>query len=152
MFSNSLLREYERKSFSVWPSNVVRFLERSGKKVAGIPSFEKGCESFDLASPITGKNEFDQLGIVSPTGFVYYQNPMDSSRTSDPVPLVARALADSERLFWFENDKLLGEVKNIANQEVHPLMWTPKPGVSKIRVMDLRGRSATIVVKTQATL
>lgn len=53
---------------------------------------------------------------------------------------------DSEKLYWFADDRFIGSMKSGGDLE-----WTPEEGVYDITAVDEAGRSTTITVSVEVS-
>lgn len=74
--------------------------------------------------------------ILSPRAGLSY---VVSRKSAEPlnIPLEAANTDDKGRVYWFDDNRLIGTAEDNAT-----LFWTPGPGIHAIRYLDSQGRSA----------
>lgn len=121
-------RNYERRSFVVWPSSIRRWLARGHRWLPSPPSLAADCRTTDERRPPT---------IVSPpAGQVLVLVP-GVPTTQQEVPLAAETQGQEGMLSWFVDGEFLGRAP--ADER---LWWQPEPGRHDILVLDAAGQSA----------
>ena len=122
----------EERVWEFWSGDMAAIFQRAGIYKAPPPDWMPGCSDYSLGSETTQQG----LRITTPTsGITYYLSLSQPSR--DPIPLEASAPADAKKFFWFAGNNVLG-----STTPGHALLWTPPPGVTVLRVVDDKGRSA----------
>lgn len=121
-----------REVCECWPPSMLELFRQ-----AGVPRREP--------PPLESRSTPDGKAprIASPNRSLTY-----SFRASDParrsVPLQAEAAAGVRRVFWFSGTQFIG-----ASDPGLPLLWSPLPGVSTLRVVDDQGRAATRDIRVE---
>ena len=122
----------EERIWEFWPGDMATIFQRAGIHKAPPPDWMPGCGDYSLESGTAQHG----LRITKPTsGITYYLSLSQPSR--NPVPLEASAPADTRKLFWFAGNRPLGSAA-----PGQALLWTPPSGVTELRVVDDKGRSA----------
>jgi penicillin-binding protein 1C len=114
----------ELKTFELWPSHIQRLYRNSGIGRKTPPPFAEACANELLAG--------NSPTIVSPDNAVSYS----LSGRNKAIPLIANAAADATTLYWFVNDRFVGESKPSSS-----LLWLGYNGVHNVAVTDQLGRS-----------
>ncbi len=118
-----------------WPSDMTRIFRLAGIRKAPPPDWMPGCGNEGVTEPVT---EHTGLRITTPKSGITYH--LSLSRPERNVVLLTAAVPpDATALFWFAENRSLGRV---APGEHLP--WTPPPGVTRLRVVDDKGRSAML--------
>ena len=126
--------------FEFWPSDLEAVLRRAGIAIRRPPRWSPDCGMDTLSA--TGQPP----RIHSPQSTVTYHAPgADAAATGQgDILFAATTEADTNRLFWFVNDRLVAEV---ARGE--PYFWTPRPGRFTVRVVDDAGRAAAVGINVR---
>ncbi len=115
--------------FEFWPSDLLRIFRQAGIPRRRPPAYDPACGLTDRS----GRGLPPR--ITSPlSGVTYHASATDPG----PIPLSAVADADARELFWFADGALVGH--SLSGK---PLLWTPRPGRSTVRVVDDQGRGDT---------
>lgn len=114
----------ELQTFELWPSHIQKLYRNSGLGRKPPPPYAEACEGELLSgnSPI----------FVSPDKSVSYS----LSGKNKAIPLIANAPADATTLYWFVNNRFVGESKPSSS-----LLWYGYNGVHTVAVTDQLGRS-----------
>jgi penicillin-binding protein 1C len=119
-------RDFETRSFLVWPATIRRWLGRRYRWLPSPPALAEECKVVDRHEPPS---------ILSPPrGQVMALLP-GVPESEQEVPLMAES--SGKRLSWFVDGEFLGSVD--AEER---LWWKPTPGRHEFLVMDESGRSA----------
>ena len=121
-------RDYETKTFVVWPSGVQRWMSDRGARVPEMPPYADGC------APRPAERD---PRIISP--------PDDSELVLIPgvppdrqeVPLEADAAHGGE-VSWFVDGRFVGETASRRR-----IWWEPTRGTHEITAMDAHGETAS---------
>ena len=115
--------------FEVWPSDILELFADAGLARAVPPALDPT----DTDEANTGPNGGWTPQILSPVKGLSYR----ADAAGERVPLAAAVGSDVRSLWWFVDDKLVGQT---ARGE--PLLWKPKQGHHAVRVVDDQGRHA----------
>lgn len=126
------------RSFNFWPSDVLQAYAKAGIYLRKPPEFKESCSVIDIF------NQGSPPQILLPTDgtrFMLRSHQLNNEKIS----LKASMDADSEKIYWFINNRLVGET--VAGQilEAKPVI-----GVNEIKAIDNFGR--TSVIRVTATL
>lgn len=115
--------------YEFWPSDLLKLFREAGIQRRVPPPFDRGCALDAVAG--------DGLPprISSPQSSISYSLPSNQLDTAE-VPFTAVADADTRTLFWFVDDRFVGETPRDK-----PLFWHLKPGNYSVRVVDDQGRA-----------
>ena len=128
-----------------WPGDMQRIFAMAGISKPPPPDWMPGCEAHASGEPLfSGTPEHTGLRITSPKQGVRYYARL-SRPDAGAIPLTAASPADSKTLFWFAGARMLGKTG-----PGEPLMWTPPPGLTELRVVDDKGRSDTVRVRAES--
>lgn len=114
--------------YEFWPSDLLKLFREAGIQRRVPPPFDKGC-SLDLIA-----GEGVPPHISSPQSGVTYSLPSDQLSTAQ-VSFTAVTDADTRTLFWFVDDRFVGNTPRDR-----PFFWPMKPGSYSVRVVDDQGR------------
>ena len=126
------------KSYNFWPSDVLQAYAKAGIYLRKPPEFKENCSVVDIF------NQGNPPQILLPTDgthFLLRSHKLDSEKIS----LKASVDADAEKIYWFINNRLVGETA--AGQILEA---KPNIGINEIKAVDNLGR--TSVIKVTATL
>lgn len=116
--------------YEFWPSDLLAVFKASGLPRRVAPRWSPGCSLDQQAA--TGL----QPRISTPVEGVDYALRADRL-AAERIPFAAVADADARRLYWFVDDRFVGDA---ARDE--PLLWQPSGGGSfLVRVTDDQGRA-----------
>ncbi len=116
--------------FAFWPSDLERLFRAAGLPRQTPPSRPKQC-SGQVHGPAG-----DPPRINSPLSNVVYT--LRRSRPEESIELAAAIDGDSERMYWFADDRYLGSTGRGASRS-----WRPdQTGAVGLSVVDDHGRSA----------
>ncbi|WP_068829516.1 penicillin-binding protein 1C [Pseudomonas sp. BMS12] len=119
----------ELRVFEFWPSELQRLFAAAGLPRRTPPDAERDCR---LQVAI---DSHDVPRISSPLSQVTYS--LRLSQPQESIALAASAAADARTLYWFADQRLLGQ-----SSPQSALQWRPeKSGQYQIRVSDDQGRS-----------
>lgn len=122
------------KSYNFWPSDVLQAYARAGIYLRKPPEFKENCSTVDIF------NQGNPPQILLPTDgtrFLLRSHRLEHEKIS----LKASVDADAEKVFWFINNKLVGETT--AGQILEA---KPDIGVNEIKAVDNLGRMTTIKI------
>lgn len=115
--------------YEFWPTDLLALFRKAGIPRRTPPPYDPKC-GLDRRSA-RGLNP----EITSPVKHLSYQ-VRSRGEAHNHVPLEATADSDSKKLFWFIDERFLGETE--VSQS---LVWDAKPGRYVVRVVDDQGRS-----------
>ena len=115
--------------YEFWPSDLLRLFREAGIDRRTPPPYDPGCSLDETAASGLPPH------ITSPQSTVSYSLPADQLNSSQ-VPLTAITDAGTRRLYWFVDNRFVGET-----HRDQPLFWKLKPGDFSVRVVDDQGRS-----------
>ncbi|MEZ4317426.1 MAG: penicillin-binding protein 1C [Myxococcota bacterium] len=122
-------REWELRSYLVWPATVRRFLADQHGDLPPPPPYASGCvPSGTREPPVILTPQTGQVSILIP-GI----DPSDQE-----IPLSAEVDSPDARLSWFVDGEFLATVE--VEERV---WWTPTPGEHLAVVVDEAGQRAT---------
>ena len=129
-----------KEVFEFWPSDIVQLFVKFGVPYKKAPAFENGCDPNALtqASPPE---------IVSPKADLIYSVRFQPQSGYDKIPLKAKVDQEIKKVFWFANQKPLGES---TPQET--LMTELTPGNYDITLVDDHGQVVTRAVQVKLVL
>jgi penicillin-binding protein 1C len=116
--------------FEFWPSDLAAIFRQAGISIRRPPRWEPGC-SLDVraAAGIAPK-------ITSPESSIAYS--LRTDRLDDErVIFTAVTDADADGLYWFVNERFVGQV-----ERDEPFFWEPQLGDFTVLAVDDLGRSA----------
>ncbi|MEJ2610212.1 MAG: penicillin-binding protein 1C [Candidatus Thiodiazotropha sp.] len=123
--------------YEFWPSDLQRIFRQAGIMRRIPPPYLASCT-------------LDQQGsrglaptITSPSEFLSYTRRL-SQHEADPIPFEAVTDADVAMLYWFVDNRLVGESKS---NEI--LLWPAESGQFHVSVIDDHGRSAEVKLKVE---
>ena len=122
------------KSYNFWPSDVLQAYAKAGIYLRKPPEFKENCSTVDIF------NQGNPPQILLPTDgtrFLLRSHQLEHEKIS----LKASVDADAEKVFWFINNKLVGETP--AGQILEA---KPDIGVNEIKAVDNLGRMTTIKI------
>ena len=126
---SALANEGRPTVFEFWPSDLLKLFAQAGLPRAAPPAWDPRCRMGDLAGQGAPPK------ITSPkAGLVYSVRATEDS--AQQISLTAIADADVTKEFWFIDETYVGQAR-----PRDPLLWTPKPGMHDVRVVDDQGRS-----------
>ena len=126
------------QSYNFWPSDVLNAYARAGIYLRKPPEFKENCSVIDIF------NQGNPPQILLPTDGTRFL--LRSHRlNSEKISLKASVDGDAEKIYWFINNKLIGETT--AGQIIEA---KPDIGTNEIKAVDNLGRMTTI--KITATL
>ena len=118
--------------FEFWPSDLQQLFKAAGLPRKSPPASEKDCQTF--------ADQGEAPRIKHPVSQVAYT--LKLSNPEDRIPLQASAGADAVRLYWFHEQRLLGQTRPGETLEWRPL----RSGAIRLYVSDDHGRSASRTV------
>lgn len=122
-------REYETRTFVVWPATIRRWLKDQHRRLPEPPAYAPGCQpGGERKAPVILSPSAGQLAMLLPG-----VSPEDQE-----IPLEAETHAVNATLSWFLDGEFLGTVR--ADER---LWWKPKVGTHQLRVTDETGRAST---------
>ncbi|MFZ3228692.1 MAG: penicillin-binding protein 1C [Pseudobdellovibrio sp.] len=122
---------YRKEVFEFWPSDIIQLFTKYGLPFRKTPPFEKDCGYGET-------NNISQPEIVSPKSDVKYSVQFSQQNGYDRIPLKAKVDQDVKKIFWFANQKPLGEIN--PNET---MMAELAPGKYEIMVVDDHGQTFT---------
>ena len=125
----------ELKIYEFWPSDLQSIFKQAGLSFKQPPAFATHCS-------LQGKSTSGLLPVItSPQQQLTYV--MQSGNTqSNQLPLSAVVDTGVKQLFWFANNRYIGQAN--SNQ---PLFWKPESGHYTLKVVDDHGRSAQMKLR-----
>lgn len=125
-----------------WPTDMQRIFARAGINKPAPPPFGPECagQTGSRRSILSGMSP----RIVLPKEGMTYQVHV-SGRERNRIPLQAEADADVQMLFWFADNRFLGEIPPGKQ-----LFWTPASGVYSLSVVDDLGRTSKRKLRVEA--
>jgi penicillin-binding protein 1C len=123
---------HEKKVFEFWSSDLARLFRLAGLPRTRPPKLDQRCQTSAAQSG-------SRPEIVSPLKHLSYVIQLHANKhfeQSNTIPFTATSDGDSRLLYWFVNERFLGESRNSA-----PLFWKAEPGAYVVRVVDEQGRS-----------
>jgi penicillin-binding protein 1C len=122
-------REYETRTFVVWPATIRRWLKDQHRRLPEPPAYAPGCQpGGERKPPVILSPALGQLAMLLPG-----VPPEDQE-----IPLEAETHAVNAKLSWFLDGEYLGTVR--ADER---LWWKPRVGTHQLRVTDETGRAST---------
>ena len=128
----------ELRVFEFWPSDLRRIFEQAGILRAGPPPFAANCD-LDQQAAIGQPPQIHSPSVQ----LTYTLRQQDNAFTG--IPLQASSEADVRRIYWFVNNRLLGQVA-----AGDTLFWRGEPGPHVLRVIDDHGRASSVMISVQA--
>ena len=121
-------RDYETRSYVVWPASIRRFLAQGHRWLPVPPTLAPDCETAGRRTP---------PAILSPpAGQVLVLLP-GVAASDQEIPLQAESTSPGATLSWFVNGEFLGTAPAAER-----LWWLPRAGEHEIVVLDEAGQSA----------
>jgi penicillin-binding protein 1C len=114
--------------YEVWPSDILQLFADAGLARAVPPPLDPN----DDVAPSTGQPP----QILSPVRGLGYRSDQPGER----IPLAAAVSSDARSVWWFIDDKVVGQA---AGSE--PLLWKPLAGHHEVRAVDDAGRETRAV-------
>lgn len=136
----------EEQVWEFWPSDTQSIFLRAGIVKKNPPPFGPECGpqarlASEQPAPIPAGNP-PRIRIPK-QGMVY------QTRLSDPVrnaiPLTASTDADAESVFWFADERFIGQ-----SPPDQPLLWRAPAGTIRLKVVDNLGRASSQSVRVRA--
>lgn len=122
------------KSYNFWPSDVKQAYAAAGIHLRQPPAFKENCSMVDIF------NQGSAPQILLPTDgtrFLFRSYKL----ADEKISLKASVDADAEKIYWFINNRLIGE--SAAGQIIEA---QPKIGLNEIKAVDDLGRSTVIKI------
>ena len=128
-------REWESKSYVVWPATVRRFMSDRQRVGPEVPALAEGCGTHAASKPPR---------IVSPPHgqTIVLRRHVDADQQE--IPLEAETDFATAELSWFVNGVFLGSAS--ADDRI---WWTPSPGKHELVVMDAAGHATRRLVRVR---
>ena len=123
--------EGQKQVYEFWPSDIVQLFVKYGIPYKKAPAFENDCD-------LNAMSQAAQPEIVSPKADLIYSVRFQNQNGYDKIPLKAKVDQEVKKVFWFANQKPLGES---TPQET--FMVELLPGNYAITLVDDRGQVAT---------
>lgn len=123
--------EAQKEIFEFWPSDIVQLFVKFGLPYKKAPPFENDCDEKDMGNARAPE-------IVSPKGDLIYSVRFQQQKGYDKIPFKAKVDQEIKKVFWFANQKPLGE--SLPNDT---LLAELTPGSYEISVVDDRGQVAS---------
>ena len=121
-------RDYETRSYVVWPASIRRFLSQRHRWLPAPPSLAPDCETAGRRMPPS---------ILSPpAGQILVLLPGVAAADQE-IPLQAESTSPGATLSWFVDGEFLGKAAAAER-----LWWLPSAGEHEIVVVDDAGLSA----------
>jgi len=121
----------KKEVYEFWPSDIVQLYVKFGLPYKKAPPFEEYCEQAETGFAAVPE-------IVSPKQDLIYSVRFDKSSGYEKIPLKAKVDQEIKKVFWFANQKPLGES---LPQET--LMVELSPGNYDITLVDDHGQVAS---------
>ncbi len=121
---------YEEIVMEVYPNFVEHYLKKSGKYKQN--NLSGNFSDIDLGSG---------LNILSPKDGSKYQIDLSSNVEYQKIELSANNYLDSNRFYWYANDKFIGSIPATS-----PLFFIPEDKNIEISLVDEKGRSASVSI------
>ncbi len=118
--------------FEFWPSDLLRIFRQAGVARRTPPSYAEDCGLDQQAGSGTPPK------ISSPSEVITYSLRADRL-SEERIPFEAVAEADVKRLFWFVDNRLVGE--STPNEA---FLWPAAAGDYMVSVLDDHGRAAMV--------
>jgi penicillin-binding protein 1C len=119
----------EMQVYEFWPSDLQRIFRQAGMALKTPPPFVADCD-LDVQS-LAGSPPI----IQSPMANLEYRLRSETL-DKEKIPFSAVADGDVRELFWFVDDRYVGESKT-----GEPFFWSPVSGDFIVRVVDDHGRA-----------
>ncbi|MBN2001062.1 penicillin-binding protein 1C [candidate division KSB1 bacterium] len=113
------------------PPDVKEILEKSGQSMDSIPMHSASCPTFQ---------EENRLAIIYPVKNIKIMLPRDYSGEYEKIVLSAKHQQSNSTLFWFLNEKYLGETTGL-----HEMAVDLESGKYKLVVQDEEGFTKSVV-------
>lgn len=126
-----------RRVYPFWESDVEAVFAQSGIKLEQVPNYLPSCEEFSLQAKLN-----DELSITSPLVDLDYVLQADKL-AEEEIPLTAVTDADANELYWFVANQFVGK-----SSPSEPLLWQAKLGEFDVTVIDDKGRTDRVKLKT----
>lgn len=120
----------ELLTFELWPSHIQKLYRNAGLGRKQPPPFAEPCSNELLAG--------NSPSIVSPDKAVSYS----LAGKNKTIPFIANTAADATTLYWFVNNRFVGESNPSSS-----LLWRAHAGVHTIAVSDQLGRSSQTLLR-----
>lgn len=118
------------QTYEFWPSDLLALFRSAGISRRSPPPFEADC-SLNLASNTGSAPE-----IRAPDAKITY-TLRSAQRDDERIPFSAVADTDTDVLYWFVNDRFVGQ-----SDKGEVFFWRPDVGQFDVRVVDDHGRAA----------
>jgi penicillin-binding protein 1C len=128
-------RPHVARTITVFPDELVAFWRAQGQPVPPAPTIASGCPEVPSEEPPR---------IVSPVAATPYRIRRDAPIEHQQIPLIARASAGADRLWWYQDGVLVASGPPAA-----PLFVPPARGAHRIVVVDGAGRSDGVTYSVQ---
>jgi len=129
----------EMRRFNFWSSDVLKAFAEAGISIGRPPAFKENCSEIEAFN--TGRAP----QIVTPADggrFVLQSHKL----ANEKIALKAVLDADAENVYWFLNNRLVGNTKAGEVLEVMPAV-----GSNEIKAVDDMGRVSVVKIKTILT-
>lgn len=125
-----------------WPTELQTMFARAGIRKPTPPPFLPQCRPENTESTVPAGSP---PSITSPVEGLVYMRPTNTENAQG-IPLIAGVDADAEAVFWFLNERFLGQ--SAPNT---PLIVVPEAGEHTLRAVDDLGRASVrkMTVKLQ---
>ena len=123
------------KSYNFWPSDVEQAYAKAGIYLRKPPVFKENCSVIDVF------NQGNPPQILLPadgTHFLFRSHKLSDEK----ITLKASLDADADKVYWFNNNRLIGE--SGAGQIIEA---KPDIGDNEIKAVDNLGRTTSIKIK-----
>lgn len=125
----------ELKSFNFWPSDVLQTYEKAGVAIRRPPAFKENCAEVDTFR----QGKAPQIFSPADGSRFLLRQP---DRTEEKIVLKATLDADADNIYWFINNRFSGQSKAGETLEIIPQL-----GINKIKAIDDRGRSSSVIIE-----
>lgn len=130
----------EEQVWEFWPSDTQSIFLRAGIVKKPPPPFGPECGPQDSVSLPAGNPPRIR---IPKQGMVYQVRLSDPARNS--IPLTASTDADAESVFWFADERYLGQ--SPPDQQ---FLWRAPAGMTRLKAVDNLGRASSQSVRVQA--
>ncbi len=120
--------------YEFWPSNLQAVFRRAGVSIRPPPPWSPECELDRMSASGAAPR------IASPQESLVYHAPLRRAEQST-VLFSAVADGDASSLYWFVNDRFVGQVA--AGEDY---LWAPRSGRFTVRVADDLGRADAVSI------
>ena len=126
---------YAEKIIEYWPSDVISFLRKTGRKYTRVNEHNPECEEYFV------KNK---PRIIKPDENAVYEVDEGLPLDIQKIALRAYTAQDADKVYWFSGSQLINE-----GGPDDTCFITPKRGDWVISVVDSKGRSDSVKIKVR---